>query len=682
MDEEIKKSDLENQILELNKLVVFKYRGTKLSPKQQLSYNAFGWYADSIGEALWETNQKLVVILDELASQNKKLSENLEKAERKLAKSETAIKDLSGTVNILVENIRNLNNERETILNRLSDLEICVSDDSLVTRVTDIEKREEWVRERFDENNKRLDIHDQRLDENNNRLDNHDKRLDENNERFDKHDERFDENNKRLDIHDQRLDENNNRLDNHDKRLDENNERFDKHDQRFDENNKRLDNHDKRLDENNERFDKHDQRFDENNKRLDNHDKRLDENNNRLDNHDKRLDENNERFDKHDQRFDENNKRLDNHDKRLDENNERFDKHDQRFDENNKRLDNHDKRLDENNQRFDEHDRRLDENNERFDLHDIRLDNNNDRFYDHIQWISKLENSDFDYKFGNKVDANFQHSRLCTAKELMSEDLQKYKNPLKFDEYGKQIQYPNSIRYTRKEWEFEAIALTLDEFGLLTEGKRGVGFAVGVEPLAAYFASRGCQVLATDLAVCEDKNGLWTNTAQNAMGTTESLNMFGICDEKVFVERVEYRDVDMNHIPEDIRGFDFCWSSCAIEHIGGLEKSKKFLKNVLSVLKPGGISVHTTEINLDSNISTIKDGFSIIFRRCDLEEICSWMNENGHKMFIDFKRGNDTMDMKMCDYRCNVSSYSDYMLNCNIEGYDSTSFIIIIQKGK
>lgn len=239
----------------------------------------------------------------------------------------------------------------------------------------------------------------------------------------------------------------------------------------------------------------------------------------------------------------------------------------------------------------------------------------------------------------------------------------------------------DSPSYSRKEWEFEAITAVLEDFGMLESGKRGVGFAVGTEPLSAYFASRGCNILATDLSVAEDKAGLWTNTAQNAMGSSNALNMFGICDSDDFERLVSYRDVNMNEIPSDIRGFDFCWSSCAIEHIGGLIKSKTFLKKVLDVLKPGGISVHTTEINLNSNISTITDGYSVIFRRCDIEEICRWMNENGHKMYVDFRRGNKPMDLRKCGYRKNVLDYPDFMLNCNIEGYESTSFIFIIQKG-
>ena len=239
MADEFEKTDLENHILELNKLVVFRYRDQKMTPVQKMSYKFCGWYTDSIGDALWDTNQKLTVILDELASQNKALYEKLE-----AALAQTA--EYKKTVDVLVENVRNLNNERLSLLERIKEVE-----DKMEEKPVSAEKFEEfsqWVTSRVDEHNAHFDTTDKRLDENNLRFDIHDHRLDENNKRFDTIDKRLDENNSRFDIHDKRLDENNLRFDIHDHRLDENNKRFDIHDKRLDENNLRFDEHDRRLD--------------------------------------------------------------------------------------------------------------------------------------------------------------------------------------------------------------------------------------------------------------------------------------------------------------------------------------------------------------------------------------------------------------------------------------------------
>ena len=197
MADEFEKTNLENHILELNKLVVFRYRDQKMTPVQKMSYKFCGWYTDSIGDALWDTNQKLTVILDELASQNKALYEKLEAALTRTA-------EYKKTVDVLVENVRNLNNERLSLIERLNTVK-----DMLEEKSVPAEKFEEfsqWVIGCVDEHNARFDTIDKRLDENNSRFDTHDKRLDENNKRFDTIDKRLDENNLRFDEHDRRLD--------------------------------------------------------------------------------------------------------------------------------------------------------------------------------------------------------------------------------------------------------------------------------------------------------------------------------------------------------------------------------------------------------------------------------------------------------------------------------------------
>lgn len=45
--------------------------------------------------------------------------------------------------------------------------------------------------------------------------------------------------------------------------------------------------------------------------------------------------------------------------------------------------------------------------------------------------------------------------------------------------------------------------------------------------------------------------------------------------------------------------FDFCWSSCALEHLGSIEAGFSFIRNSLATLKPGGTAVHTTEYTFD-----------------------------------------------------------------------------------
>ena len=194
----------------------------------------------------------------------------------------------------------------------------------------------------------------------------------------------------------------------------------------------------------------------------------------------------------------------------------------------------------------------------------------------------------------------------------------------------------------RKSWEFSYITIALRERGMLQPGKKGLGFAVGCEPLPAYFASQGCEILATDLWSDSANAQGWVNTGQNAAGDILKLNQLGHCSDEILRQRVSYKNLDMNHIPEELYGkFDFCWSSCAIEHVGSLEKSKTFLKNMINVLKPGGVAVHTTEYNLTSDTRTYAYSNSVLYRKRDLIEISEWMLEHGHHIEeLDLRTGN------------------------------------------
>jgi hypothetical protein len=93
------------------------------------------------------------------------------------------------------------------------------------------------------------------------------------------------------------------------------------------------------------------------------------------------------------------------------------------------------------------------------------------------------------------------------------------------------------------------------------------------------------------------------------------LNDRGICDAALFSKLVDFRNVDMNNMPSDLVGYDFCWSSCAFEHLGSIELGMQFVEISLKCLKPGGLAVHTMEYNGQSNRNTLSEGGAVIFRK-------------------------------------------------------------------
>lgn len=229
----------------------------------------------------------------------------------------------------------------------------------------------------------------------------------------------------------------------------------------------------------------------------------------------------------------------------------------------------------------------------------------------------------------------------------------------------------------RKLWEYCFILQALYERDMLQEGRRGLGFAVGEEPLPSLMASLGCEILASDLDVSDERAGVWAETAQLA-STLEGLNARGICDPDQFKDRVSFRPIDMNRIPSEVCDFDFTWSSCSFEHCGSIGLGKRFLREQMRCLKPGGIAVHTTEYNLSSLEETVDEGTTVIFRRQDVEAMIRDLQAEGHTVEpLQLDVGSSLEDAHI-----DVFPYSDNV-HLKLElfsQYVSTSVALIIRK--
>lgn len=262
-------------------------------------------------------------------------------------------------------------------------------------------------------------------------------------------------------------------------------------------------------------------------------------------------------------------------------------------------------------------------------------------------------------------DFGKRRSELCKAKDYKTDWFMHWCNQLG--------ETPN---YHRKQWEFVFIMQALWERGCIEEDKNGLVFAVGTEPLPAMFASFGCNILATDILPEKGIEMGWANGNQLCFGL-ESLNTRQLCDEEDFAQRVKYRPVDMNDIPDDLQNFDFNWSSCSFEHLGSLEKGFGFLKNQMKTLKPGGWAVHTTEYNISSNDETQENESTVIYRHRDIEKIVTDLRNEGHFVEeLDFSLGGLPED-----FAVDVEPHQQKIhLKLQVDKYVVTSIGLIIQK--
>jgi hypothetical protein len=101
----------------------------------------------------------------------------------------------------------------------------------------------------------------------------------------------------------------------------------------------------------------------------------------------------------------------------------------------------------------------------------------------------------------------------------------------------------------------------------------------------------------------------------------------------------------MNDIPATLFGYDFCWSICALEHLGSIEYGLRFVERSLDTLKPGGIAVHTTEFNVNSEGATIDNWPTVLFQRRHFEQLARLLAAKGHHVAeLDFTLGDGPMD--------------------------------------
>ncbi len=245
-----------------------------------------------------------------------------------------------------------------------------------------------------------------------------------------------------------------------------------------------------------------------------------------------------------------------------------------------------------------------------------------------------------------------------------------------FKDFCTLYKHPHQLH--RKLWEWAFVYHHLLEEGALFPGARGIGFGVGQERLPALFASLGCHVLGTDAPAGVAEDAGWRETGQHS-AKLDDLFAPEHLDRATFEQRVSVAECDMNNIGDAFTGHDFCWSACSYEHLGSIDLGLDFVVNsVEQTLKPGGVAVHTTELNLSSNTETVSSGQTVLFRRQDFERLEARLAERGHTV----KPFRLLPGMSYIDGLVDVPPYTaEPHLKLQIGEYVSTSAGIVVRRG-
>ncbi|WP_052213851.1 class I SAM-dependent methyltransferase [Belnapia sp. F-4-1] len=255
-------------------------------------------------------------------------------------------------------------------------------------------------------------------------------------------------------------------------------------------------------------------------------------------------------------------------------------------------------------------------------------------------------------------------SQLCTAGQM--------EEPC-FAELCAALDLP--VSQHRKIWEFCFLVAAMKANGLLRPGSRALGFGVGTEPLPAFLVKHGMSVLATDAPLDVVEGQGWETSNQHATGI-EALDRPAIIPFETLQRQTQFRALDMNAIPDDLEGFDLCWSSCALEHLGSIGHGLRFIEESLRPLKPGGFAIHTTEFNLSSNTDTLEAPNLAFFRKRDIEELASRLVAAGHQVSpLNFHPGEAELDAVI-----DLPPYALPHLKLLAADYVTTSIGLVIRK--
>lgn len=261
---------------------------------------------------------------------------------------------------------------------------------------------------------------------------------------------------------------------------------------------------------------------------------------------------------------------------------------------------------------------------------------------------------------------DFMSSSVCSGLDFYHRDFQRLCNLIGAD-----------VALHRKLWEYIFIAHHGERMGAFGLGCRGLGFGVGQEPLPAAFAALGCEITATDAPVEVARESGWIDTNQFAMGLSGLPR--GRLSQSEFERLVTWGECDMRNIDDSLTNYDFCWSSCCLEHLGSLQAGMDFIvETVEKTLKIGGVALHTTELNLSSNDQTVDSGPTVLYRRRDFETLISTLRERGHEV-DDFRISPKAFVMNNF---VDTPPYTGQHLMLNIDGYATTSAGIAVRRGR
>jgi len=147
-------------------------------------------------------------------------------------------------------------------------------------------------------------------------------------------------------------------------------------------------------------------------------------------------------------------------------------------------------------------------------------------------------------------------------------------------------------REFRKEWEIVQSVRGLRDFGALRPHARMLGIGAGHEWTAFYLTRHVEQVFCTDLYL---GSGGWDDWANKDMLIDPTPFAHGRAFNR---ERLVVQEMDARRLWYPDGFFDGIFSASSIEHVGTPNEVAEAMREMVRVLKPGGVIAITTEFKV------------------------------------------------------------------------------------
>lgn len=259
----------------------------------------------------------------------------------------------------------------------------------------------------------------------------------------------------------------------------------------------------------------------------------------------------------------------------------------------------------------------------RFDRIEQRIAGLNDPLLEQARALARIDVSRHN-RMGRPPTFERPVSQVVSSAQFESDAYERWHRILQPAASGSEGVLP---RY-RKLWEWAYVLHLAELNGVLAPGRRAIGFGVGREPLPGVIASRGVEVLATDQA--PELSTEWAATSQH-MGTIEEMER-AARDAGAPNGMVRGRYVDMTDVPDDVGTFHLVWSCGSLEHLGSPRAGLDFVLRTLDLLEPGGIAVHTTELDLVPQDVSVDYGHLAGYQPHELADFVEEVRARGFEM--------------------------------------------------